>query len=99
LGLELVTTPTLAMTGEGNKDCWKEGRFRIEDVKNGYDVRRSKTDEIINSIGNHVGTILFGESYSGKSTILDRVILEEVAENGYAVVHGEVVKAKASLLR
>jgi tetratricopeptide (TPR) repeat protein len=68
-------------------------------VKNGYDVRRSKTDEIINSIDKNVGTILFGESYSGKSTILGRVILEEVVENGYAVVHGEGMKAEASLLR
>jgi len=99
LGLELVTTPTLAMMGDGNKDCWKEGRFTIEDVKNGYDVRRSKTDEIINSIDKNVGTILFGESYSGKSTILGRVILEKVVENGYAVVHGEGMKAEASLLR
>jgi hypothetical protein len=73
LGLELVTTLTLAMMGEGNKDCWKEGRFRIEDVKNGYDVRRSKTDEIINSIGNHVGTILFGDILS--SFAISRVSL------------------------
>ena len=27
LGLELVTTPTLAMMGDGNKDCWKERSF------------------------------------------------------------------------
>jgi hypothetical protein len=81
LGLDLVTTPTLAIMGEDNKDCWKEGRFTIKDVKSGYDVRRSKTDEIIDSIDKNIGTILFGKSYSGKSTILDRVILEEVVEN------------------
>ena len=33
-----------------------------------------------------------------KWTILDRVILEKVVENGYAEVHGEGMKAEASLL-
>jgi hypothetical protein len=83
--------------GEGNKECWQSGHFRNEDVKSGYDVRRSITDEIIASVENNVGTIVFGRPFYGKSVILKRVMIEEISR-GYAVLYCSDVGVKANLL-
>jgi hypothetical protein len=59
---------------EGNKECWKRaGLFQDEDIRSDYDARRVPIiDEIIGSIKNYLGTILYGESGSGKSMLIKR---------------------------
>jgi hypothetical protein len=99
IGLELWSASKLILIGKGSNDCWIKGRFTIADVKTGYDLRRTQTDEIINSVEQNIGTLLFGEAYSGKSTVLSRVMFEEITERGYVVIFGDDVKAKAPLLR
>jgi ABC-type cobalamin/Fe3+-siderophores transport system ATPase subunit len=72
----------------GSRDCWKEGYFRDEDIKSGYDVRRPITDNIIASLENNIGTIVYGKPYYGKSTILKRIMFELI-DKGYAVVFSD----------
>jgi tetratricopeptide (TPR) repeat protein len=95
--LRLLTS--LSTLGNGSRDCWKEGYLREEDVKNDYDARRPITDDIIASIEDekHIGTILFGDAYYGKSTILYRVMFEEI-EKGYSVIFTDSIGANTTLL-
>lgn len=78
----------------GNRDCWKLGHFREEDIKNDYDARRPITNTILNSIEENVGTILYGKSHYGKSVILKRVMFEEI-QNGSAVIFIDSVDGNA----
>jgi tetratricopeptide (TPR) repeat protein len=93
--LRLVTS--LTKFNRGSRDCWKLGYFRDEDIKNGYDARRPVTDEIISSIDNNIGTILYGKPYYGKSVILKRIMFEHI-DKGYAVVFADGTQANAALL-
>jgi hypothetical protein len=94
--LSLVTIMT--EFGRGSKDCWKLGFFRDEDIKSGYDARRPITADIITSIENNVGTIVYGKPYYGKSIILKRIMFEMI-DNGYAIVYGNgIQKAQPRLI-
>ena len=95
--LSLFTS--LSTFGDGSRDCWKQGYLNKEDVKDDYDARRPITDDIIASIENenHIGTILFGDPYYGKSTILYRVMFEEI-ERGYSVIFTDSIEANTTLL-
>lgn len=76
-----------------NKDCWLRGYFRIEDVYNDYDYRRSEIDEILSSLSEKKGMIIYGIPYSGKSTLLKRIIIEEI-KKGYVVLFGNRISVK-----
>jgi hypothetical protein len=95
--LSLVTIMT--EFGAGNRDCWRIGYFRDEDIKSGYDARRPITDEIISSIeiNGNTGTMLYGKPYYGKSVILKRIMFELI-DKGYVVVFGEGIRAAAPQL-
>jgi tetratricopeptide (TPR) repeat protein len=94
--IELVTS--VKKYGIGDRGCWKKAYFRDADIKNGYDARRTPlTDDIIDSINNNVGTIVYGKPFHGKSLILKRIMFEEIEENGYAVVFTEAGNAKADV--
>jgi len=94
--LSLVTIMT--EFGRGSKDCWKLGFFRDEDIKSAYDARRPITTDIITSIENNVGTIVYGKPYYGKSIILKRIMFEMI-DNGYAIVYGNgIQKAQSRLI-
>ena len=88
---QLVTS--LTKFEDGDTRCWLRGYFRDRDIKSGYDARRPITDEIINSIEENPGTMLFGDASSGKSMILTRIMFEEI-ENGYAVILAKSIEAK-----
>lgn len=95
--LKLVTSLT-PFRREGSRKCWERGYFFDEDVRSGYDARRPIiTDNVIESIENYDGTILFGDAYYGKSVILKRVMFEEI-ERGYVVVFGDNIEANANQL-
>ena len=95
--LKLVTTLT-PFRREGSRKCWERGYFFDEDVRSGFDARRPIiTDDIIESIENNDGTILFGDAYYGKSVILRRVMFEEI-ERGYMVVFGDNIEANTNQL-
>ena len=95
--LKLVTTLT-PFRREGSRKCWERGYFFDEDVRSGFDARRPIiTDNIIESIENNDGTILFGDAYYGKSVILRRVMFEEI-ERGYMVVFGDNIEANPNQL-
>ena len=68
-----------------NRNCWKRGIFELSDIKKGLDGRRNIIDTIKSSIEIYVGTMIIGGSYSGKSTILKRLIYE-MGENGYSII-------------
>jgi tetratricopeptide (TPR) repeat protein len=60
--------------------CWENSYFKLTDILNNLDVRRHYIKEIIDSILLNKGTILLGYPYSGKSTILRRLIVELVKD-------------------
>jgi tetratricopeptide (TPR) repeat protein len=95
--LNLMTVGT--EFGIGSRDCWKDGFFRDEDIKSGYDARRPITDKIITSIVycSRIGTMVYGKPYYGKTLILKRIMLELI-DNGYAVVYGNGIQAQAQLI-
>lgn len=95
--LTLITPFTFAEMGHGNTDCWKAGYFRLQDIKDTYDARRNLTTELINLTDSEPWTILFGGSGSGKTMLLQRVMLEQVT-NGYAVIYTENLGANARSL-
>jgi hypothetical protein len=65
----------------------------IERSEMGYDVRRPITDDIIRSVDKNAGAILYGDSGSGKSMLLMRVLFEEIDKNDYTVIFGDGVEA------
>jgi tetratricopeptide (TPR) repeat protein len=73
-------------TIEANADCWKDGIFGDAEVLHDYDARRPVVDNILNLIDASSGTILFGKSHYGKSTILSRIKFEAI-DRGYVVIH------------
>ena len=94
--LELINT--YSKFSQGNKECWNNRYFSIDDIKMEYDVRRQIIDDIIISIEDNRGTIIFGKSYSGKSILLKRIILEEI-ERGYIVLNSDYIKGNRSKLK
>jgi tetratricopeptide (TPR) repeat protein len=83
--LRLITS--LSPFGVGDRNCWKDGYFSDADIKNGYDARRPVTDDIIKSIEENEGTIIYGDPYVGKSILVKRVIFEMVNNEGYVVIY------------
>ena len=86
----------LTKFNEFDKNCWRYAHFTEREVRNGYDARRPITDDIINSVNKTAGTMLYGESGSGKSMLLKRVMFEEIDNNSYTIVFGDDVKANES---
>ena len=95
--LRLVTFNTMTELGTSSSDCWKIGYFSDEDIKSGHDARRPITDDIIASLEENIGTIVYGKPYYGKSIILKRIMFEMI-DKGYAVVLGDGVQADSQLL-
>lgn len=79
--------------GNGDKNCWKLGYFSEREIKSNYDVRRPITDQILESIEDNFGTMLYGRPYDGKSTLLKRIMLEEIENEGYVVIFCDKVVA------
>ena len=100
LGLELVTVSTLTVMSEGDREkCWKRGHFRDEEIKSGYDARRPITDDIISSIKDNLGTIVYGKEYYGKTIILKRIMFEMIENDGYTAIYaGNGINGDANLL-
>lgn len=82
----------------GEKDCWKTGIFTDKEIKSGFDARRSLTDEIIRSVEKNLGTIVYGDPYTGKSILLKRITFELI-DRGYVVLFGDGIEANSSLLQ
>jgi ABC-type multidrug transport system fused ATPase/permease subunit len=72
----------LTRFAKGNENCWKDVHFTVREIRSAYDARRPATNDIINSIDQNTGTILYGDSGSGKSMLLKRVMFEEIDNKG-----------------
>jgi len=94
--IEMYTS--LSKFKPGRVDCWFRGDFDYEEIMNGYDARRPVTDNIIKSIENNFGTIVYGNPYTGKSVLLKRIIIELV-QKGYVVLYGDDIDASFNSLR
>jgi tetratricopeptide (TPR) repeat protein len=81
----------------GSSESWKLGFFTFGDIHDDYDARNPIIDELISSIETHSGTFLFGKSHTGKSTIVKRIIIEEI-ERGYIILNISDTKANANQL-
>jgi hypothetical protein len=95
-GLYLVTAQTPVAKGE--TDCWVKRHFKDGDIKSGYDARRPVTDKIIDSVDKNFGTIVYGRPHYGKTTVLKRVMFEEIEKGGYSIIFCEDVEANANRL-
>lgn len=84
------------LTG-GDKNCWKNGHFRLEDVEAGFDARRNIVKEILTLIETTRGIIIFGRSHHGKSTILKRIALD-VLDRGYVTLYTDNLSANSIVL-
>lgn len=60
------------------KSCWETGNFNIRDIFDNHTVRREITDTIIQDlkVQKDHGILLLGNSASGKTTVLKRVMIE-----------------------
>jgi tetratricopeptide (TPR) repeat protein len=85
-GLRLLNN--LTSFREPNRNCWKDAYFTEADIKEGYDARRPITDELLESVENNRGTLVDGRAHYGKSTLLKRIIIEEI-ERGYTILFVE----------
>lgn len=81
------------MIGNGDKCCWKSGFFSEREIKSNYDVRRTITDTILESIEENFGTMLYGRPYDGKTILLKRIMLEEIQKQEYVVLFCDKVVA------
>jgi ABC-type dipeptide/oligopeptide/nickel transport system ATPase subunit len=81
----------------GSLECWKRAFFSLDDIQDNYDARKPIVDEIISSIESNTGTFLFGEPYHGKSTVLRRIIIEEL-ERGYIILSTSSLNANSNQL-
>jgi tetratricopeptide (TPR) repeat protein len=82
-GVRLYTN--LTEYRQPNKNCWYDGYLTEADIKEGYDYRRPVTDDILTSLDNNRGIMIFGDGYFGKSTLVKRIIIEEI-DRGLSVL-------------
>jgi hypothetical protein len=85
--------------GKGDKNCWKLGYFSEREIKSNYDVRRPITDQFLESVEENFGTMLYGKPYDGKSTLLKRIMLEEIENEGYIVIFCDKVVANEAIIK
>jgi hypothetical protein len=84
---------------KGDKKCWQLGYFSEREIKSNYDVRRPIINQILESIEDNFGTIIYGRPYDGKSTLLKRIMLEEIESEGYIVIFCDKVVANEAVIK
>jgi hypothetical protein len=96
--LRLITS--LSEFGKGDRNCWMDAYFSDADIKSGYDARRPITDDVIKSVESHEGTVVCGDAYLGKTTLIKRVMFE-LADKGYAAIDASdaAVESNASHIK
>jgi len=77
------------------KECWKNFKFEIRHVVWNVDAEREVCDEIVEEIKNGRSVLLLGESLSGKSVLLQRVMID-VSENFGVILYNEGYKGEFS---
>jgi tetratricopeptide (TPR) repeat protein len=96
----LITSEDYKKIKSGKRNIWLEEYFDFDDgeIISGYDARRPLTDEVIKSIENNLGTIIFGDPYTGKSILLKRIVFE-LTQRGYVVLFGDNIEAFYNSIR
>jgi tetratricopeptide (TPR) repeat protein len=74
------------LTIRGRNDCWLTGIFTKREINIHFDARRLVLNEVICSIENNFGTIVFGKGSTGKSKLALRIINELILYENYVVL-------------
>lgn len=82
----------------GDKNCWKNGHFRMQDVQAGFDARREVIKRILAMIDSTSGVIIYGRAHYGKSVTLMRVAFEAL-ERGFVTLYTDNLSANSIVLR
>ena len=77
------------------KECWSNFKFEIRHVVWNVDAEREVYDEIVEEIKNGRSVLLLGESLSGKSVLLQRVMID-VSRNFGVILYNEGYKGEFS---
>ena len=77
------------------KECWSNFKFEIKHVLWNVDAEREVCDEIVEEIKNGKSVLLLGESLSGKSALLRRVMID-VSRNFGVILYNEGYKSEFS---
>lgn len=83
------------------KSCWETSNFNMRDIFDNHDVRRKAIDTIIHAIKGRKnnGILLLGNSASGKTTILKRIVMELGNEEFIVMYAEKPIDIHASLLK